>query len=157
MKPKNTKADRIRTMLRGRTKGMSAQMIADHFDLESGYVRVLLTQMPDTYIESWDRTKSGRGYLAIWNVAYLPPDALRPKSAPVERRVYDAKYRQRMRRIKVPDVIEPVKDIEPIEPVQIVEPVEIIEPVKLEVAVEAPAIQSTGPKTRWVTPPPWAN
>lgn len=134
---KHAKTGRIRGMLRDKGKGMSAQLIADTLGLDADYVRVMLNQMPDTYIERWDRTKTGRGWLAVWNVAVVPPDAMRPKSAAVERRLYDAQYRQRKRDAKR----------------------------KAEKEVRLNAMNTIAPvdsgqsviKTRWVTTPPWVN
>jgi len=133
--PKNTKTGRIRTLMRDKAKGMTAQEIADHLGIDADYVRVMLIQMPDAYIERWDRTKTGRGYLAVWNVAHVPPDAMRPKSAAVERRMYDAQYRQKKRDAKR-------------------------KAAKAEKLTAMPSAEPTNdptPKTRWVTPPPWAN
>lgn len=134
MTAKNTKTGRIRTLMRDKAKAMAAQQIADHLGIDADYVRIMLIQMPDAYIERWDRTKTGRGYLAMWNVAHVPPDAMRPKSAAVERRIYDAQYRQRKRDAKK-------------------------KAVKAEKLAAMPTIEPTtpAPKTRWVTPPPWAN
>lgn len=131
---KQAKTGRIRSLLRDKAKGMPAQAIADTLGLDADYVRVMLNNMPDTYIERWDRTKTGRGWLAVWNVAHVPPDAMRPKSAAVERRLYDAQYRERKRYAKR----------------------------KAEKAAKLAAMQVTAPveptiKTRWVTPPPWAQ
>jgi hypothetical protein len=131
---KHAKTGRIRTFLRDKKEGMSAQLIADTLGLDADYVRVMLTQMPDTYIERWDRTKTGRGWLAVWNVAHVPPDAMRPKSAAVERRLYDAQYRERKRYAKR----------------------------KAEMAEKNAASQDIAPtdnkpKTVWVTPPPWSH
>lgn len=140
MTPKNTKTGRIRTLMREKAKAMTAQQIADHLNLDADYVRVMLNQMPDSYIESWGRTKTGRGYCALWNVAHVPPDAMRPKSAAVERRLYDAQYRQRKRDAKrkaaKADKLAALSSVEPPAPAQPPTP---------------------APKTRWVTPPPWAN
>lgn len=131
---KTAKTGRIRTLLRDVTKGLTAQEIADRLGIDAGYVRVMLNAMPDTYIERWDRTKTGRGWLAVWGVARVPPDAMRPKSAAVERRLYDAKYREKKR----------------------------YEKRKAEKAAKMEAMQpaaptSNGPKTVWVTPPPWSH
>lgn len=134
---KHAKTGRIRGMLRDKGKGMSAQLIADTLGLDADYVRVMLTQMPDTYIERWDRTKTGRGWHAVWNVAVVPPDAMRPKSAAVERRLYDAKYRQRKRDAKR----KAEKEVR-LNAMNTVAPVDSGQPVI---------------KTRWVTTPPWAN
>ena len=141
MKPnKHAKTGRIRGLLRDKGKGMSAQLIADTLGLDADYVRVMLGQMPDTYIERWDRTKTGRGWLAVWNVAHVPPDAMRPKSAAVERRLYDAQYRERKRYAK--------RKAE--------KAAKLAAMPSIETA--APAEPTTSaPKTRWVTPPPWAN
>lgn len=134
---KHAKTGRIRGMLRNKCKGMSAQLIADTLGLDADYVRVMLTQMPDTYIERWDRTKTGRGWLAVWNVAVVPPDAMRPKSAAVERRLYDAQYRQRKR-----DAKRKAEKEARLNAINTVAPVDSGQPVI---------------KTRWVTTPPWAN
>jgi len=131
---KHAKTGRIRGLLRDKGKGMSAQLIADALGLDADYVRVMLNNMPDTYIERWDRTKTGRGWLAVWNVAHVPPDAMRPKSAAVERRLYDAKYREKKRYEK--------RKAE--------------KAAKLE-AMQPAAPTSNGPKTVWVTPPPWSH
>lgn len=138
MKPnKHAKTGRIRGLLRDKGKGMSAQLIADTLGLDADYVRVMLGQMPDTYIERWDRTKTGRGWIAVWNVAVVPPDAMRPKSAAVERRLYDAQYRQRKR-----DAKRKAEKAARLDAMNTVAPVESGQPVI---------------KTRWVTTPPWAS
>ena len=140
MTPKNTKTGRIRTLMRDKAKAMTAQEIADHLGIDADYVRVMLIQMPDTYIERWDRTTTGRGHRAVWNVAYVPPDAMRPKSAAVERRLYDAQYRQKKRDAKKKALkaakLAAMPSVEPATP---------------------PEPTNPAPKTRWVTPPPWAN
>lgn len=132
MNPKNTKTGRIRTLLRDMGKGLPAHEIAERLGIDANYIRVMLLQMPDSYIERWDRTKSGRGHLAVWNVAHVPPDAVRPQAAGVERRLYDAQYRQKKR-----DAQRKADKAEELAP-------------KAEPTTQAP-------KTRWVTPPPWAN
>ena len=131
---KHAKTGRIRGLLRDKGKGMSAQLIADTLGLDADYVRVMLGQMPDTYIERWDRTKTGRGWLAVWNVAHVPPDAMRPKSVAVERRLYDAQYRERKRYAKRKAEMA----------------------AKLE-ATQPAAPTDNKPKTVWVTPPPWSH
>lgn len=134
---KNAKTGRIRSLLRKLGKAQTAQQIADQLEIDANYIRVILTAMPDTYIERWDRTKTGRGWLAVWNVAVVPPDAMRPKSAAVERRMYDAQYRQRKR-----DAKRKAEKEARLDAMNTVAPVDSGQP----------AI-----KTRWVTTPPWAN
>lgn len=136
MMAKNSKTDRIRTLLRDKHMGLKAEEIAESLGIKIDYVRVLLNHMPDTYIQRWSRTRSAKGYLAVWNVAHVPPDAKRPKSAPIERRDFDAKDRQ-----KLHDAAKAVA----------------------RAAKRAAEKSSIGPaatatvKTTWVTPPPWAN
>lgn len=150
MTPKNTKTGRIRTLLRDMGKAMPAQEIADRLGIDADYIRVMLAAMPDTYIERWDRTKTGRGWLAVWNVAHVPPDAMRPKSAAVELRIYDAQYRERKRYAKrkaeKAAMLAAMPSIEPAAPAEPTTP-----------APKTTEPTTSAPKTRWVTPPPWAN
>lgn len=132
-KNKNAKTGRIRSLLRKLGSAQTAQQIADQLEIDPNYIRVILTAMPDTYIERWDRTKTGRGWIAVWNVAVVPPDAMRPKSAAVERRLYDAQYRQRKRDAKRKAEKE------------------------ARMAEIQPSHTDTSIKTRWVKTPPWAN
>ena len=96
-----TKADRIRLLLRDAKEGLTARQLEERTSFEIEYLRVVLNQMPDTYILRWERTAAGAGYQAVWSVAHVPPDAPRPASVPKERAEYNAEYRERKRKEKV--------------------------------------------------------
>ena len=99
MTPK-TKADRIRLLLRDAKEGLTAHQLQERTSFGIEYLRVLLNQMPDTYILRWERTRAGSGYMAVWSVAHVPADAPRPQSVPTDRAEYAAEYRERKRKEK---------------------------------------------------------
>ncbi len=102
-----TKADRVRLLLRDAKEGLTARQLEERTTFGIEYLRVLLNQMPDTYILRWERTEAGAGYQAVWSVAHVPPDAPRPKSVPISRSEYDAQYRERKRKEKAQARAEP--------------------------------------------------
>lgn len=102
-----TKADRVRLLLRDAKEGLNAHQIAERTTFDVEYIRVLLNQMPDTYILRWERTEAGAGYRAVWSVAHVPPDAPRPPAVPRARREYDADYREKKRKEKAEAKAEP--------------------------------------------------
>ena len=61
----------IRQLLRDNPDGLDVGTIANTVDREPSNVRKRLKEMPDAYIDRWE--KCPRGYTAIWCVV-LPPD-----------------------------------------------------------------------------------
>lgn len=108
-----TKADRIRILLRDAKEGLTAHQLEERTSFGIEYLRVLLNQMPDSYILRWERTTAGAGYQAVWSVAHVPADAPRPKSVPISRSEYDAQYRERKRKEKAQAKAEPEKPTGP--------------------------------------------
>lgn len=130
---RKTNADKIRTVLRD-SEGLTASNLAERLDACPDLIRTVLNQMPDAYIARWDRSARGHGFVAIWRVPDVPPNAPRPLAVPKERKVYDAEYREKRKaKVKTAKAAKPVPNVAPAEPT------------------------SPAPKTRWVTPPPWAN
>ena len=78
----------------------SAHQIEERTSFGIEYLRVVLNQMPDTYILRWERTPAGSGYMAVWSVAHVPADAPRPAPVLRHRREYEADYREKKRKEK---------------------------------------------------------
>lgn len=62
----------IRQLLRDNPDGLDIKTIAERVDRQESTVRMLLKNMPDTYIDRWDGPTRGQ-YTAIWCVV-VPPD-----------------------------------------------------------------------------------
>lgn len=62
----------IRQLLRDNPDGLDIGTIANHIDREPDNVRRRLKEMPDAYIDRWEK-KRGRAYIAVWCVV-VPPD-----------------------------------------------------------------------------------
>ena len=62
----------IRQLLRDNPDGLDAGTIANYVRREVGNVRTRLKEMPDVYIDRWE--KHGSAYTAIWCVVVPPED-----------------------------------------------------------------------------------
>ena len=71
----------IRQLLRENPDGLDVGTIANAVDREIGNVRKRLKEMPDAYIDRWEKT--GRMYAAIWCIVVPPDDCPRPKKSMV--------------------------------------------------------------------------
>lgn len=67
----------IRQLLRENPDGLDAGTIANAVDREIENVRKRLREMPDAYIDRWEK-KKGSPYIAIWCVVIPPDDCPRP-------------------------------------------------------------------------------
>lgn len=69
---------RIRTLLRARPHGMTAQELGTELSLLAVNVRKSLRTMPDVYVDRW--RKGGRGqYERVWVAVPVPDDCPHPK------------------------------------------------------------------------------
>lgn len=66
----------IRQLLRENPDGLDAGTIANAVDREIENVRKRLKEMPDVYIDRWE--KHGSAYTAIWCVVTPPDDCPHP-------------------------------------------------------------------------------
>lgn len=62
----------IRQLLRDHPDGLDIKTITERVDRLESTVRMLLKNMPDTYIDRWEGPRRGQ-YVAIWCVV-VPPD-----------------------------------------------------------------------------------
>lgn len=62
----------IRQLLRDNPDGLDVGTIANYVDREPHSVRGRLKEMPDAYIDRWEK-RPGGAYVAIWCVV-TPPD-----------------------------------------------------------------------------------
>jgi hypothetical protein len=67
----------IRQLLRAHPDGMDVGTIANAVDREPENVRKRLKEMPDAYIDRWEK-KKGSPLTAIWCVVVPPDDCPRP-------------------------------------------------------------------------------
>ena len=66
----------IRQLLRDNPDGLDVGTIANYVDREPGNVRTRLKEMPDVYIDRWERRNNT--YTAIWCVVVPPDDCPHP-------------------------------------------------------------------------------
>lgn len=67
----------IRQLLRDNPDGLDVGTIANYVDREPHSVRGRLKEMPDAYIDRWEK-RSGGGYVSIWCVVIPPDDCPHP-------------------------------------------------------------------------------
>lgn len=70
----------VRAKLKEAADGLTVNQIAAITGLEASGVRDMLKRMPDTYIDRWELTSTGRGGApaAVWCVVDVPADCPRP-------------------------------------------------------------------------------
>lgn len=70
-------AKRLRALLREHHDGLSVPAMASMVSADVESVRRRLKEMPDAYIDRWQ--KSPGNYVAIWCVVVPPPNCPRPE------------------------------------------------------------------------------
>ena len=66
----------IRQLLRANPDGLDVGTIANYVDREPHSVRARLKEMPDAYIDRWE--KHGGAYVSIWCVVVPPEHCPKP-------------------------------------------------------------------------------
>lgn len=66
----------IRKLLRANPEGLDVGTIANNVDREPSSVRACLRNMPDAYIDRWQKTTGN--YAAIWCIVTPPSNCPRP-------------------------------------------------------------------------------